>query len=97
MRKMSQKNRTGIPVMEEPSFQTIVSHVAAILLGYKGNGTSGKRRLSQREMASLIGTSWEQINGSLRYLQEEGAIKIDHHRIIGKEALLQPIAGGHFQ
>jgi DNA-binding transcriptional regulator YhcF (GntR family) len=91
---MSWVTSIDTPALERPSFQTVVGHIAAILLDYPGNCTAGKRCLSQREMASLIGTSWEQVNRSLKYLQKKGAIRIDRHRIIAQETLLRRIAGG---
>jgi len=64
-----------------------------MLLEYARHGTTGIPGLSQREMAELLGTTWELVNESLRSLHEEGAIRIERHRIIIKEKSLQKIAG----
>jgi len=86
----------AIPVMKAPSFRTVIGRVAAILLGNAGNNAARKSGLSQREMALLTETSWEQVNKALRYLNEKGVIRIDRHRIIIKEPSLRKIAGRHF-
>jgi DNA-binding GntR family transcriptional regulator len=96
MCNMSQVKSGDISAMENPSFQTVIGRVAAILLRNAGNDTDRKSSLSQREMAILLETSWDQVNKSLRYLHEKGAIRIDHHRIIIKEPSLRKIAGGIF-
>jgi DNA-binding transcriptional regulator YhcF (GntR family) len=93
MNKIPQRTRSSVPVMEDPSFREVVRRVAAILLGYAINDTAGTPRLSQREMASFIGTNWEQVNNSLKFLQKEGAISIDRHRLTIRETPLRILAG----
>lgn len=93
MRDMSQVIRDAIPATEGASFPTIIGRVAATLLGNAGDDTAGKSGLSQREMALLTETSWEQVNKSLKYLHEKGAIRIERHRITIKETSLRKIAG----
>ena len=94
MRKITRVVSDDTPTMEEPTLTTTIGRVAAILLGNASNETSRKSALSQREMAKLSETSWEQVNKSLRYLHMKGAIKIDRHRIIVREPSLRKIAGG---
>ena len=94
MKNMSQVMRDVPPATDGVSFRTIIGRVAAILLGNAGNDAARKSGLSQREMALLTETSWEQVNKSLRYLHEKGAIRIDRHRIIVREPSLRKIAGG---
>jgi hypothetical protein len=93
MNKITQRTRSSVPVMEGPSFREVVRLVAAILLGYAINDAAVTPRLSQREMASFIGTSWEQVNSSLKFLQKEGAISIDRHRLTIRETPLRIFAG----
>jgi hypothetical protein len=96
MSDMSQVTPDNIPAMENSSCQTVIGRVAAILLGNAGDETTRKSALSQREMASLSETTWEQVNKSLIYLHKKGAIRIDRHRIIVREPSLRKIAGGFF-
>lgn len=64
--------------------------VAVVLLQHAGTDTVRRPNLSQREMAAMLGTSWDMVNNSLKSLQAEGAIRIDRHRIvINKKALEQ--------
>ncbi len=64
--------------------------VAKVLLDYAGDSTTGRRQLTQRDIAVLIDTDWETVHASLESLQEEGAIRIERHRIIiNKELLLK--------
>lgn len=67
--------------------------VARVLLEHAGDSTPGRPQLTQRDIAALVGTDWERVHMSLKSLQDEGAIRIEHHRLIVKKELLQKIAG----
>jgi hypothetical protein len=56
-------------------------YVAGALLERSGNGTGGHPRLTVRDMVASSGTDWESVRLSLRALQEEGAIRLERHRI----------------
>ena len=92
MSKITQAVSDTGPATEGPALMTTIERVAAILLGNAGNEITRKSALSQREMALLSETSWEQVNESLRYLHKKGAIRIDRHRIIVREPSLRKIA-----
>ena len=80
--------QTIISFLEDLSFRQVKSRVGRVLLEHAGGGITGRPHLSQREMAALTGTTWELVSRSLKSLQEEGAIRIDRHRIIiNKESL----------
>lgn len=89
MRILSQKSRHLVSLVEELSFKHVTARLAKILLEYAGDGTSSKQRLTQQEMAALAGTAREMIGRSLKELEGEGLIRLDHHRIVitDKEAL----------
>jgi CRP-like cAMP-binding protein len=86
---LARRVRHLVSLVEDLSFKHVIGRVARILLehveGEIGRGT----RLTQQEMAAMAGTAREVVGRSLKALEEEGAIKIDHHRIIitNKEAL----------
>ncbi|MDP2730385.1 MAG: helix-turn-helix domain-containing protein [Dehalococcoidales bacterium] len=62
--------------------------LAGVLLQYAGTEKASRPRLSQREMAMMLGTSREMVNGCLESFQAEGAIRFERHRmIINKKAL----------
>jgi len=69
--------------------------VAKVLLQHAGDGNStGERpRVAQRDIAETVGADWGMVHMSLKSMQEEGAIKIDGHRLIINRALLQKVAG----
>jgi CRP/FNR family transcriptional regulator len=81
-------------LVEDLSFRTVLSRVAKLLLEYAENGRRAERpRLTQQEMAAMVGTARELVGRSLRALEEKGAIRIDRHRIvlIDKEALRETV------
>jgi len=76
-------------LVEDLSFRRVTSRLAKALL----DGTKGdERRLTQQQMASLVGTSREVVNRSLRELERRGAIRLARNRvIILKPELLQEL------
>jgi len=80
-------------MLREKSLGYIKKQVARILIEHTKHESSGTSKLSQREMATLIGASWLQINKSLELLQEEGAIRIDRHRLIINRESMEKAAG----
>ena len=82
--------RHFISLVEDLSFRNVLGRVAKLLLEYAENRTGPERpHLTQQDMAAMIGTAREMVGRSLRALEEKGAIRIDHHRIVltDKEAL----------
>ena len=67
--------------------------VARVLLQHAGDGVTGPRRLAQRDIARITGTDWETVHALLKSLRNEGAIRIERHRIIINKDLLQEVAG----
>jgi len=81
-------------LVEDLSFRNVISRVAKLLLEYAENRKKPERpRLTQQEMAAMVGTAREMVGRSLRALEEKGAIKIDRHRIvlIDKQALRETV------
>jgi CRP/FNR family cyclic AMP-dependent transcriptional regulator len=81
-------------LVEDLSFRPVVGRVAKVLLEYAGDGAGPGQRLTQQDMADMVGTAREVVSRSLKALQSEGVIKIDRHRIVvtDKETL-RSIAG----
>jgi CRP-like cAMP-binding protein len=89
---LSRRVEEMVELVEDLSFRHVNSRVAKILLEYAGNGE--KPRLTQQEMAAMIGTAREMVGRSFRNLEEEGAIRLEHNRIIIADyATLKKIAG----
>jgi DNA-binding MarR family transcriptional regulator len=76
------------------SFIHIRGNVAKMLLEHAGDGNNngGRPRVAQRDIAATVGADWGMVHMSLKSMQEEGAIKIDHNRLIINKALLQKVA-----
>jgi CRP-like cAMP-binding protein len=93
-RVLAERVRHFASLVEDFSFRNVLSRVAKLLLEYAGNGRKAERpRLTQQEMAAMVGTAREIVGRSLRALEEKGAIRIDRHRIvlIDKEALRETV------
>jgi len=87
---LSQKLRNLVSLVEDLSFKHVTARLAKILLEYGGDGVGpAKPRLTQQEMAAMAGTAREMIGRSLKELEDEGIIRLEHHRIVvaDKEAL----------
>jgi CRP-like cAMP-binding protein len=86
---LAKRVRYLVSLVEDLSFKHVISRIAKILLQYAGSGTGAGQRLTQQDMAAMAGTVREVVGRSLKVLEEEGAIKLDHHRILieDKEAL----------
>ncbi len=76
-------------LVEDLSFRHVNGRVAKILLEHAGDRANPRPRLTQQEMAAMAGTAREMIGRCLKDLEENGAIRMDGHRvvIIDKEAL----------
>jgi CRP-like cAMP-binding protein len=86
---LASRVRHLVSLVEDLSFRHVISRVAKILLEHVGGEMGRGPRLTQQEMAAMAGTAREVVGRSLKALEEEGAIKLDRHRIIitDKEAL----------
>jgi CRP/FNR family transcriptional regulator len=86
---LARRVRHLVSLVEDLSFKHVISRVAKILLEHIGGETGRGPRLTQQEMAAMAGTAREVVGRSLKALEEEGAIKLDRHRIVitDKEAL----------
>ncbi len=83
-----------VSLVEDLSFRHVTGRVAKVLLEYAGNGTDEKPRLTQQEMAAMIGTAREMVGRSLKTLEEEGTIRMERNRvIITDQETLREVAG----
>jgi len=86
---LARRVRHLVSLVEDLSFKRVIGRVARILLEHVDGEMGPGTRLTQQEMAAMAGTAREVVGRSLKALEEEGAIKLDRHRIIitDKEAL----------
>lgn len=70
-------------LVEDLSFRRVVSRVAKILLeaAVPAGGAAQPQRLTQQEMAAMVGTARDVVGRALRDLEKEGAIKMEGRRI----------------
>lgn len=94
VRVLSQRIQQLMSLVEDLSFRHVTDRVAKILLEYAGDSTGRRSRLTQQEMAAMAGTVREMVGRSLKVLEEEGAIRLERHRIvIADAAALRKMAG----
>ena len=86
---LSRRVQELVALVEDFSFRHVTGRVAKILLEYAGDGVGERPRLTQQEMAAMIGTAREMVGRSLKNLEGEGVIRMERNRIIiaNKKAL----------
>jgi CRP-like cAMP-binding protein len=82
------------PPAQGGAFDNIIRSVAAVLLEYAGRSTTERPQLTHRDIAMMVGTDWRMVHFSLKSLQDKGAIRIEHNRLIINEEKLQKTASG---
>jgi CRP-like cAMP-binding protein len=94
---LSRRVEELMALVEDFSFRRVSGRVAKILLEYSGkDGNDGKDRprLTQQEIAAMIGTAREMVGRSLKSLEGEKAIRIErNHIIITDQTILRNLAG----
>lgn len=91
VRALSTRVKQLIDLVEDLSFKNVIGRIAKILLE---TSDAPSPRLTQQEMAAMAGTAREMVGRSLKSLEDNGSIRMDHHRIVirDKQALVK-IAG----
>ncbi len=79
---LSQRVEELISLVEDLSFRHVNGRVAKVLLEYAGDKTGDRPRLTQQEMAAMIGTAREMVGRSLKSLEGAGAIRMERNKII---------------
>ena len=85
---LSKKVRHFVSLVEDFSFRHVTDRIAKLLLEYatdhtwNGEEVGLRPRLTQQEMAAMVGTAREVVGRSLKALEDEGAIRMDRHRIV---------------
>jgi CRP/FNR family transcriptional regulator len=89
IRIISRRFEHLVSLIEDLSFRHVTNRVAKILLEYAGYRDGHRQRLTQQQMAAMAGTAREMIGRSLKLLEEEGTVRLEHHRIVitDKQAL----------
>jgi CRP-like cAMP-binding protein len=91
---LSRRVEELMALVEDFSFRRVSGRVAKILLEYTGKDGDKKPRLTQQEIAAMIGTAREMVGRSLKNLESEHAIRIErNHIIIADRQILRDLAG----
>jgi len=83
---VARRARTLVSIVEDLGLRPVRARLAKLLLEEAERSTQGELErdylLTQQEMAARLGTVREMVGRALRTLMDEGAIKIERHRII---------------
>ena len=85
--------RRDSSLVEELSFDQVINRLAKWLLKHVSEGAAKLPRLTQQDMADMVGSSRVVVNRSLRVMEEKGAIRLERHRIVitDEEALKEMV------
>ena len=75
LRVLASRVRRDSRLVEELSFGQVVNRVARLLLQYMEWETGSGIRLTQQDMANMVGSSREMVNKSLRYLEDQKVLR----------------------
>jgi CRP-like cAMP-binding protein len=75
LRALAERVRRDARLVEELSFNQVINRVARLLLTYVEWETGTGVRLTQQDMANMVGSSREMVNKSLRYMEDRSALR----------------------
>jgi CRP/FNR family transcriptional regulator len=82
LRVMAGRVRRDSTLVEDLSFTQVTGRLAKLLLKHTGEETITKLRLTQRDMAAIVGATRESVNKSIRVMEEKGAIRVTRQGIV---------------
>ena len=96
IRALAKRIRRDSNLLEDLSSSQVLARLAKLFLGrYGGEEVTAGLNLTQKDMASLVGSSREMVNRSLRVIEEMGGIRLSRRSvIILDKGVLQKVAEG---
>ena len=93
---LAERIRRDSNLLEDLSSSQVLARLAKLFLGrYGGEELTAGLNLTQKDLASLVGSSREMVNRSLKVIEEMGGIRLSRRRvIILDKGVLQKIAEG---
>lgn len=84
IRVFSRRLRDMVSLVEDLSFRNVTARLAKILLEHavESGQESPERRLTQQQMAAMVGTAREMVGRSLKTLETMGAIRVKRQKIV---------------
>lgn len=79
---VSERVQALVSLVEDFSFLHVTGRVAKMLLQTAQPEGDAPPRLTQQEMAAMIGTAREMVGRSLKNLEEEGVIRMERNRVV---------------
>jgi CRP/FNR family transcriptional regulator len=81
LRALAARVRRDCSLVSELSFTQVTGRLAKTLLKLAGEEADYWPRLTQQDLAAMIGTTREVVNRSLRVMEEKGAIRLERHGV----------------
>jgi CRP-like cAMP-binding protein len=93
---LAERIRRDSNLLEDLSSSQVLARLAKLFLGrYGGEELTAGLKLTQKDLASLVGSSREMVNRSLKVIEEMGGIRMSRRSvIILDKGVLQKIAAG---
>lgn len=82
IKALANRVRRDSTLVKELSFTQVTGRLAHLLLEHAGAEEDGWPRMTQQDIASMVGTTREVVNRSLRTLEENGAIRLERRIIV---------------
>ena len=83
IRALAERIRRDSNLLEDLSSSQVLGRLAKLFLGrYGGEEHTVGLNLTQKDMASLVGSSREMVNRSLRVIEEKGGIRLSRRRVV---------------
>ena len=91
-RALAMRVRRDSSLVGDLSFTQVTGRLAKVLLKLAGDEADYWPRLTQQDLAAMIGTTREVVNRSLRVMEEKGAIRLERHGVsVINPAILEEI------
>lgn len=96
IRALAERIRRDSNLLEDLSSSQVLGRLVKLFLGrYGGEELTAGLNLTQKDMASLVGSSREMVNRSLKTLEEMGGIRLARRRVfIVDKSILQKLVEG---
>lgn len=82
LRALASRVRRDSSLVGDLSFTQVTGRLAKMLLKLAGEEADNWPKLTQQDLAAMVGTTREVVNRSLRVMEEKGAIRLERHGVL---------------
>jgi CRP-like cAMP-binding protein len=82
LKALASRVRRDSTLVSDLSFTQVTGRLAKVLLKLGGEAADYWPKLTQQDLAAMIGTTREVVNRSLRVMEERGAIRLERHGVV---------------